>query len=97
MAHLAPEEHRWAPWSDAHVVVILYDYLDYNAACGRLIFFRRCAIWSVRNRSGNRLRILLGNSLSDAWQNFSLALQLQPQCFGGLTLISWGQTLYYHK
>ncbi|KAF2439749.1 hypothetical protein P171DRAFT_369166, partial [Karstenula rhodostoma CBS 690.94] len=24
-----------------------------------------------------------------------LALQLQPQCFGGLTLIAWGQTLYY--
>ncbi|KAJ4299916.1 hypothetical protein N0V90_005163 [Kalmusia sp. IMI 367209] len=28
-------------------------------------------------------------------QKFSLALQLQPQCFGGLTLIAWGQTLYY--
>ncbi|KAF1953435.1 hypothetical protein CC80DRAFT_551478 [Byssothecium circinans] len=30
-------------------------------------------------------------------QNFSIALQLQPQCFGGLTLITWGQTLYYHN
>ncbi|KAF1967939.1 hypothetical protein BU23DRAFT_279571 [Bimuria novae-zelandiae CBS 107.79] len=28
-------------------------------------------------------------------QKFSLALQIQPQCFGGLTLIAWGQTLYY--
>ncbi|KAF2656429.1 hypothetical protein K491DRAFT_596869, partial [Lophiostoma macrostomum CBS 122681] len=30
-------------------------------------------------------------------QNFNLALQIQPQCFGGLTLIAWGQTLYYGK
>ncbi|PVI05368.1 PQ-loop-domain-containing protein [Periconia macrospinosa] len=30
-------------------------------------------------------------------QNFNIALQLQPQCFGGLTLITWGQTLYYHN
>lgn len=30
-------------------------------------------------------------------QNFNLALQLQPQCFGGLTLIAWGQSLYYHN
>ncbi|KAF2634035.1 hypothetical protein P280DRAFT_524513 [Massarina eburnea CBS 473.64] len=30
-------------------------------------------------------------------QNFSIALQIQPQCFGGLTLITWGQTLYYHS
>lgn len=30
-------------------------------------------------------------------QNFSIALQLQPQCFAGLTLIAWGQTLYYHN
>lgn len=30
-------------------------------------------------------------------QNFSISLQLQPQCFGGLTLITWGQTLYYHR
>jgi hypothetical protein len=34
---------------------------------------------------------------SNRLQNFSIALQLQPQCFGGLTLITWGQTLYYHK
>ncbi|UPX10591.1 uncharacterized protein EKO05_0001242 [Ascochyta rabiei] len=30
-------------------------------------------------------------------QNFSFALQFQPQAFAGLTLISWGQTLYYHN
>ncbi|KAF2868072.1 hypothetical protein BDV95DRAFT_580181 [Massariosphaeria phaeospora] len=30
-------------------------------------------------------------------QNFNISLQLQPQCFGGLTLIAWGQTLYYHN
>ncbi|KAF9732749.1 hypothetical protein PMIN01_09607 [Paraphaeosphaeria minitans] len=30
-------------------------------------------------------------------QKFSLALQLQPHCFGSLTLIAWGQTLYYGK
>lgn len=30
-------------------------------------------------------------------QNFNLALKLQPQAFAGLTLITWGQTLYYHK
>jgi hypothetical protein len=30
-------------------------------------------------------------------QNFSFALQFQPQAFAALTLISWGQTLYYHK
>lgn len=30
-------------------------------------------------------------------QNFNLALQLQPQCFAALTLICWGQTLYYHN
>lgn len=29
-------------------------------------------------------------------QNFNFALQIQPQCFGGLTLIAWGQSLYYH-
>ena len=30
-------------------------------------------------------------------QNFNFALKLQPQCFGGLTLIAWGQSLYYHN
>ncbi|KAF2175763.1 hypothetical protein K469DRAFT_609544, partial [Zopfia rhizophila CBS 207.26] len=30
-------------------------------------------------------------------QNFNLPLQLQPQCFGGLTLICWGQALVYHN
>ncbi|KAF2015643.1 PQ-loop-domain-containing protein [Aaosphaeria arxii CBS 175.79] len=30
-------------------------------------------------------------------QNFNVALQVQPQCFGALTLICWGQTLYYHN
>lgn len=30
-------------------------------------------------------------------QNFSFALQFQPQAFAALTLISWGQTLYYHN
>ncbi|XPS68774.1 hypothetical protein M3J09_001058 [Ascochyta lentis] len=30
-------------------------------------------------------------------QNFSFSLQFQPQAFAGLTLISWGQTLYYHN
>ncbi|KAJ4311367.1 hypothetical protein N0V94_007970 [Neodidymelliopsis sp. IMI 364377] len=30
-------------------------------------------------------------------QNFSFALKFQPQAFAGLTLISWGQTLYYHN
>jgi len=30
-------------------------------------------------------------------QNFNLALKLQPQAFAGLTLITWGQTLYYHN
>ncbi|KAF2259406.1 hypothetical protein CC78DRAFT_585976 [Lojkania enalia] len=29
--------------------------------------------------------------------NFNIALQLQPQCFAGLTLICWGQTLVYHN
>ncbi|KAF2703763.1 PQ-loop-domain-containing protein [Pleomassaria siparia CBS 279.74] len=29
-------------------------------------------------------------------ENFNIALQVQPQCFGGLTLIAWGQSLYYH-
>ncbi|KAJ4341505.1 hypothetical protein N0V95_007206 [Ascochyta clinopodiicola] len=33
-------------------------------------------------------------SVSD---NFSFSLQFQPQAFAGLTLISWGQTLYYHN
>lgn len=36
-------------------------------------------------------------SYSNSLQNFNFALKLQPQCFGGLTLIAWGQTLYYHK
>lgn len=30
-------------------------------------------------------------------QNFNFALKFQPQAFAGLTLIAWGQTLYYHK
>ncbi|USP75028.1 pq loop repeat-containing protein [Curvularia clavata] len=30
-------------------------------------------------------------------QNFNFALKFQPQAFAGLTLISWGQTLYYHN
>lgn len=30
-------------------------------------------------------------------QNFNIAIQLQPQCFAALTLIAWGQTLYYHN
>ncbi|KAF2743303.1 hypothetical protein M011DRAFT_480875 [Sporormia fimetaria CBS 119925] len=30
-------------------------------------------------------------------QNFNFALKLQPQCFGGLTLITWGQSLHYHN
>jgi hypothetical protein len=34
---------------------------------------------------------------TDSSQNFSIALQLQPQFFGGLTLITWGQTLYYGR
>lgn len=34
---------------------------------------------------------------TDPTQNFSFALKFQPQAFAGLTLISWGQTLYYHK
>ncbi|KAF2728778.1 PQ-loop-domain-containing protein [Polyplosphaeria fusca] len=29
-------------------------------------------------------------------QKFNVALQIQPQCFGALTLICWGQTLVYH-
>lgn len=28
-------------------------------------------------------------------QNFNFALKFQPQCFGALTLVCWGQTLYY--
>jgi len=30
-------------------------------------------------------------------QNFNFALKFQPQAFASLTLIAWGQTLYYHK
>ncbi|CAG5186654.1 uncharacterized protein ALTATR162_LOCUS11653 [Alternaria atra] len=30
-------------------------------------------------------------------QNFNFALKFQPQAFAGLTLIAWGQTLYYHN
>lgn len=30
-------------------------------------------------------------------QNFNFALKFQPQAFASLTLISWGQTLYYHN
>lgn len=30
-------------------------------------------------------------------QNFNFALKFQPQCFAGLTLITWGQILYYGK
>jgi predicted ferric reductase len=30
-------------------------------------------------------------------QNFNFALKFQPQAFAGLTLIAWGQTLYYQK
>ncbi|KAF1999041.1 PQ-loop-domain-containing protein [Amniculicola lignicola CBS 123094] len=30
-------------------------------------------------------------------QNFNFALKFQPQCFAGLTLIAWGQSLYYHN
>ncbi|KAE8836025.1 hypothetical protein HRS9139_04123 [Pyrenophora teres f. teres] len=30
-------------------------------------------------------------------QNFNFALKFQPQAFGSLTLIAWGQTLYYHN
>jgi hypothetical protein len=30
-------------------------------------------------------------------KNFNFALKFQPQAFAGLTLIAWGQTLYYHK
>ncbi|KAH7410146.1 hypothetical protein DE146DRAFT_604350 [Phaeosphaeria sp. MPI-PUGE-AT-0046c] len=29
--------------------------------------------------------------------NFNFALKFQPQAFAGLTLIAWGQTLYYHN
>ncbi|EMD60344.1 hypothetical protein COCSADRAFT_241755 [Bipolaris sorokiniana ND90Pr] len=29
--------------------------------------------------------------------NFNFALKFQPQAFASLTLISWGQTLYYHN
>ncbi|KAF2134710.1 hypothetical protein P153DRAFT_279030 [Dothidotthia symphoricarpi CBS 119687] len=29
--------------------------------------------------------------------NFNFALKFQPQAFAGLTLICWGQTLYYHS
>ncbi|KAH9861381.1 hypothetical protein J1614_011127 [Plenodomus biglobosus] len=30
-------------------------------------------------------------------QNFNFALKFQPQAFAGLTLIAWGQTLYYQN
>ncbi|KNG44556.1 pq loop repeat-containing protein [Stemphylium lycopersici] len=30
-------------------------------------------------------------------QNFNFALKFQPQAFASLTLIAWGQTLYYHN
>ncbi|CAO2654095.1 Nn.00g108280.m01.CDS01 [Neocucurbitaria sp. VM-36] len=30
-------------------------------------------------------------------KNFNFALKFQPQAFAGLTLIAWGQTLYYHN
>ncbi|OCK85241.1 hypothetical protein K432DRAFT_287162, partial [Lepidopterella palustris CBS 459.81] len=29
-------------------------------------------------------------------QNFNIPIQVQPQCFGLLTLVCWGQTLVYH-
>jgi len=29
-------------------------------------------------------------------QNFNIPLQVQPQCFGLLSLVCWGQTLIYH-
>ncbi|KAF2492676.1 hypothetical protein BU16DRAFT_620030 [Lophium mytilinum] len=30
-------------------------------------------------------------------QNFNIPLQVQPQCFGFLSLVCWGQTLVYHS
>ncbi|KAF2807311.1 uncharacterized protein BDZ99DRAFT_573168 [Mytilinidion resinicola] len=30
-------------------------------------------------------------------QNFNIPLQIQPQCFGFLSLVCWGQTLVYHS
>ncbi|KAL7770769.1 hypothetical protein CFE70_000708 [Pyrenophora teres f. teres 0-1] len=41
--------------------------------------------------------LILWSISTNAYQNFNFALKFQPQAFGSLTLIAWGQTLYYHK
>lgn len=54
-------------------------------------------IRSLRNRPGTRISDSAIESNTNSSQNFNFALKFQPQAFAGLTLIAWGQTLYYHK
>ena len=65
----------------------------------RALIVSRCrAVRGLCHRSGeDNLGCKFWRALTVYAQKFSLALQLQPQCFGGLTLIAWGQTLYYSK
>ena len=37
------------------------------------------------------------HDFSNNQQNFNIPIQVQPQCFGLLCLVCWGQTLVYHK
>lgn len=50
------------------------------------------AIVQVKSRT-----YILMKMMSNASQKFNLPIQLQPQFFGFLTLICWGQSLVYHK
>ena len=94
MAQLPAKEHRRPARIDAYPLVNMQVNNPVNMIHADLI--RWCALWSLRDRPGMTVR-QCNQITTNRKQNFSFALKFQPQAFAGLTLISWGQTLYYHK
>ena len=59
-----------------------------------------CPFWRLRRGSGkthDKSLQKIRKEDSDCLKNFNIPIQVQPQAFGALSLVSWAQILIYHK